>query len=118
MHPTSSNIGTASRLGLVRLSSKLMAAHLQRRQERALKSYSMIHIILGRLNPTRSHSLFRFATFIPSGRVVLAASIAVLAPSSPAQVQLQIGQNFSGSRFGVDSQLTPPDANGAIGPAH
>src|SRR5712671_4955210 len=29
---------------------------------------------------------------------------------------ISIGQNFTGSTFGVNSSATPPDANGAIGP--
>jgi hypothetical protein len=40
------------------------------------------------------------------------------AQTCPAQVQFQIGQNFTGSTLGVDSDLEPPDANGAAGPVH
>lgn len=35
-----------------------------------------------------------------------------------AALELKIGQNFPGSRYGNDSFATPPDANGAIGPNH
>ncbi len=35
-----------------------------------------------------------------------------------AQVTLQIGQNFTGSTYGVHSQSLPPDSNGEIGPRH
>ena len=31
-------------------------------------------------------------------------------------VVVEIGQNFTGSTYGVDSSLTPPDCNGAAGP--
>jgi hypothetical protein len=31
---------------------------------------------------------------------------------------VQIGENFTGSTFGSDSRESPPDANGAVGPAH
>src|SRR5437773_12490496 len=33
-----------------------------------------------------------------------------------AAVVVEIGQNFTGSSYGVDSSLTPPDCNGAAGP--
>src|SRR5438445_13897997 len=33
-----------------------------------------------------------------------------------AAVVVEIGQNFTGSTYGVDSSLTPPDCNGAAGP--
>jgi hypothetical protein len=39
-------------------------------------------------------------------------------PASLASPALQIGQNFTGSYYGVDSSDTPADANGAIGPQH
>ena len=35
-----------------------------------------------------------------------------------AATVLEIGQNFTGSRSGTESDATPADANGAIGPAH
>jgi hypothetical protein len=38
--------------------------------------------------------------------------------SSLAEVLVQIGQNFTGSTFGIDSSLNPPDCNGAAGPLH
>ena len=36
----------------------------------------------------------------------------------PAQIVVQIGQNFTGSTYGANSQSLPPDSNGAIGPRH
>src|ERR1043166_338886 len=36
----------------------------------------------------------------------------------PAQVTVQIGQNFTSSTYGTHSQALPPDPNGAIGPKH
>src|SRR6266576_3066089 len=33
-----------------------------------------------------------------------------------AAVVVEIGQNFTGSTYGADSSLTPPDCNGAAGP--
>ncbi len=33
-----------------------------------------------------------------------------------AQVTVQIGQNFTGSTYGVNTQALPPDSNGTIGP--
>ncbi|MBI3417284.1 MAG: hypothetical protein HY043_18490 [Verrucomicrobia bacterium] len=35
-----------------------------------------------------------------------------------AALVLSIGQNFKASTLGVDSDALPPDANGAVGPAH
>jgi hypothetical protein len=35
-----------------------------------------------------------------------------------AAATFQIGQNFTGSTFGPDSEASPADANGAIGPQH
>jgi len=35
-----------------------------------------------------------------------------------AQVVVAIGQNFTGSTYGVNSAALPPDANGAVGPRH
>ncbi|MHB8521152.1 MAG: hypothetical protein ACYDH9_10390 [Limisphaerales bacterium] len=37
---------------------------------------------------------------------------------SPAALVVEIGQNFTGSTYGVDSDSQPADANGTIGPAH
>ena len=37
---------------------------------------------------------------------------------TPAQVSVQIGQNFVGSTYGVNSPYLPADGNGAIGPKH
>src|SRR5947207_12433961 len=36
----------------------------------------------------------------------------------PAQVAVQIGQNFLGSIYGVNVAAVPADSNGAIGPRH
>src|SRR5438045_2377616 len=41
----------------------------------------------------------------------------LLVPFVQASVQVQIGQNFSGSD-NVSSSITPADSNGAIGPRH
>ena len=41
-----------------------------------------------------------------------------IALQSRAQVTLQIGQNFTGSTYGVNSQSLPPDTDGEIGPRH
>ncbi len=51
----------------------------------------------------------------------LAAWLAVLLVGFPwqkieAAVTVTVGQNFTGSTFGVDSSYVPPDSNGAIGP--
>ncbi len=35
-----------------------------------------------------------------------------------AQVTLQVGHNFTGSTYGVNTQALPPDSNGTIGPRH
>ena len=37
---------------------------------------------------------------------------------APAQVTVQIGQNFTGSTYGVNSSALPPDPNGNIGPKY
>src|SRR6266705_6708943 len=37
-------------------------------------------------------------------------------PCADAAVVVEIGQNFTGSTYGVDSPYTPPDCNGAAGP--
>lgn len=51
----------------------------------------------------------------------LAAWLAVLMVGSPwlkteAAVTVTLGQNFTGSTFGVNTSFIPPDSNGAIGP--
>ncbi len=43
-------------------------------------------------------------------------AFAIIFPSFGASVQ--IGQNFTGSTFGVDSSALPSDTDGAIGPSH
>src|SRR5579862_588535 len=42
----------------------------------------------------------------------------IFAGSATAQVNIQIGQNFTGSTYGTDTQALPPDSNGTIGPHH
>src|SRR3989454_6714967 len=37
-------------------------------------------------------------------------------PCADAAVVVEIGQNFTGSTYGVDSPYTPPDCNGMAGP--
>src|SRR5690348_4970188 len=37
---------------------------------------------------------------------------------SSGAVSAQIGQNFTGTTFGVDSDASPADGNGAVGPQH
>jgi hypothetical protein len=37
---------------------------------------------------------------------------------SPAQVTVQIGQNFTGTSYNPNAPAIPPDSNGAIGPKH
>jgi hypothetical protein len=41
-----------------------------------------------------------------------------LVPSLLAAATLQIGQNFTGSRYGPDSSASPADGDGAVGPQH
>src|ERR1700722_16946167 len=36
--------------------------------------------------------------------------------SARAQLTVQIGQNFTGSTYGVETQALPPDCNGTVGP--
>ena len=48
----------------------------------------------------------------------LALSLAFTSGRCRADVTTQIGLNFIGATFGVDSAATPPDSNGVIGPAH
>jgi hypothetical protein len=42
----------------------------------------------------------------------------LFATCAPAQVTVRIGQNFTGSTYGVNSSALPPDPNGAIGPKY
>lgn len=49
---------------------------------------------------------------------VLALILGLSVLKSPALLDVHIGQNFTGSTYGVDSDSQPADANGAIGPAH
>ncbi len=50
--------------------------------------------------------------------LLLLVFLLVAGAASQAQVLVQIGQNFTGSTFGIDTSLTPPDCNGAAGPLH
>jgi hypothetical protein len=52
------------------------------------------------------------------GLLGLFSGILSLAGSGLAQPTVHIGLNFTASTWGVDSDALPPDANGAIGPAH
>jgi hypothetical protein len=60
------------------------------------------------LRPELSHRCLVLAFFLAS---LPAASIC-------AQVLVQIGQNFTGSTLGINSDALPPDPNGAAGPNH
>ena len=42
----------------------------------------------------------------------------IITGSAAAQVNIQIGQNFTGSTYGDNTQALPPDSNGSIGPHH
>jgi hypothetical protein len=42
----------------------------------------------------------------------------LLSWDAPGAVVVQIGQNFTGSRSGIDSDASPPDTNGAVGPKY
>jgi hypothetical protein len=77
---------------------------------------NLVRLIMGEL-PAGSHFEFPSLTFGPILPAVAAALFA-LAPTCRAQVQIQIGKNFTGATLGVDSELIPPDGDGAIGPAH
>ncbi len=44
--------------------------------------------------------------------------LCLLAAPANAALLVSIGQNFTGSTYGQDSSLLPPDANGAVGPNH
>jgi hypothetical protein len=51
--------------------------------------------------------------------VLLISSLLLDAPGfTRGAVVVQIGQNFTGSTFGLDSFASPADANGAVGPNH
>ena len=49
---------------------------------------------------------------------VLALCLVIAGTYGRAQVAVRIGQNFTGSTFGVNSAALPADPNGAIGPRH
>ncbi len=49
---------------------------------------------------------------------LLALMLALVAAEVRATVVVQIGQNFTGSQYLVDSPFVPPDCNGAAGPNH
>src|SRR4051794_30622738 len=44
--------------------------------------------------------------------------IFLLSQRNHGEVSVTIGQNFTASTYGIDSDATPADANGAIGPDH
>ncbi len=50
--------------------------------------------------------------------LLLAGLLELVLPGAQATLVVQIGQNFTGSTLGVDSDARPADANGAIGPNH
>lgn len=62
------------------------------------------------LAATGWHRRLRLGTTLP---LILATTLGLRAATV-----LEIGQNFTGSRSGTESDATPADANGAIGPAH
>src|SRR6266496_4188237 len=69
-------------------------------------------IALGRKPPTRQSR----TVFHGSGALwaCLMAGLLLCGPAPcPAQVMVQIGQNFTGSTYGTHSQALPPDPNGA-----
>ncbi|MDB6039073.1 MAG: hypothetical protein JWM99_2914 [Verrucomicrobiales bacterium] len=51
-------------------------------------------------------------------RSILAFILIFLARTVLAETSVRIGQNFTGAVFGTDSQATPADGNGAVGPNH
>jgi hypothetical protein len=60
-------------------------------------------------------------SFVSRVRVVallLAFCRLVCVTTAQPAVPVSIGQNFTGSEFGLDSSALPADANGAIGPRH
>src|SRR5437667_2011159 len=59
-------------------------------------------------------SMIRLCPFV----CCLTASLYSSAPKVRAELPVQIGQNFTGSTFGVDSGAVPADVDGAVGPAH
>jgi hypothetical protein len=50
--------------------------------------------------------------------LLLVVFSSVLAQASSPVPSITIGQNFLGSSFATNSQATPPDSNGVIGPKH
>jgi hypothetical protein len=56
-------------------------------------------------------------TKFPGCFLFMASLIVLLAAvDAPGQVTVQIGQDFTGTTYGVNSQALPPDPNGVIGP--
>src|ERR1041385_68591 len=57
---------------------------------------------------------------VPTGRLCagLALTIGLSIPVSFAAAFTQIGQNFIGSQSGLDSDASPPDTDGAVGPKY
>ncbi len=60
------------------------------------------------------------ATTVHNPRLLALASMTLLIGSGVARATLvvQIGQNFTGSTYGVNTFARPPDPNGAVGPVH
>jgi hypothetical protein len=61
-------------------------------------------------------NLSRSNSYLWTGAFVLCLLLAGVGVR--AQVAVKIGQNFTGSTYGVNSAALPPDPNGAIGPKH
>ena len=61
-------------------------------------------------------NLSRSNSYLWTGAFVLCLLLAGVGVR--AQVAVKIGQNFTGSTYGVNSAALPPDSNGAIGPKH
>ena len=69
-------------------------------------------------NLTTERLLATLSVFFGGLAALLVAWFLCGTEQSPAQLVVQIGQNFNGSTFLTDSQGLPPDSNGAIGPRH
>src|SRR4051794_12331953 len=49
---------------------------------------------------------------------LLIAFVLTFIEAAQAQISMTIGQNFTASTYGLDSDAVPADANGAVGPEH
>ena len=59
-----------------------------------------------------------FLSKLYRGAGLFVCGLLLVARGVHAQVPLRIGQNFTGSTYSVNTQVTPADANGAVGPNH